>query len=856
MRIHFTLFVILSTAFLTPLYGQKKEVNPWLRAYANQPLKTDAKVSLFVKGDRAEILDFVTTVKGTYKGEISGYLFVSLPASSLHEFAQLSGVEYIDFNMYQPSLLNDTMRTSNRVNDAHAGTAPLNYPVTGKGVIVGVIDDGCELNHDDFKNPDGTTRILKIWDHSQSFDPLLTPAAFGYGREYDSTMINAGTAVHTNPQGHGTTVTGSAVGNGLATGTHKGVAPNADIVIVKTSFSLPNWTSTIADAVDYIYRVADAEGKSCVINASLGSYLGSHDGLDPAALYIDSLISAKRGRLMVCAAGNSGNQPPYHLGYEVTSDTTFTWFKVNSTNPALGTPGILLEIWADTADFNQVYYAVGADKVSPAYEHRGSTAFHNIQSNIGIYVQDSIMNNGNKIADVEFYAEQRGGQYVFYVIVPEPDSAAYNFRLSLTGVGKFDTWSAHWLGLNDIVTNLPGVVDFPDIIHYKLPDTLQTIVSSWACSDKVITTANYNNATGYIDMEGNLQTFNEPKGSKALTSSRGPTRTGLLKPNIAASGNGTMSTCPVNLQTFYAANDPTRLAWGGKHIRNGGTSMASPVVAGAGALLLELCPEIDVENFKTIITQTAFNDQFTGMSLPNVVWGHGKLDVFAALSQAPFMPVPSVTPEFCTGDSVDLSLVGNYLSYKWWDGSSSSFVRFNQPDAGWVYGIDNRGCLSDTMHFVVSELPLPLTPFIIYMNDTLVSSVTETAYQWYLDGNPITGATDSVLPQPVSGSYTVEVIGANGCSSFSSPYTHIGLKNDIPSSVKIYPNPFEHEFFVIGAPADSEFILHDNLGRVVPFQISKELIATKISLENKSVGIYFLTLNTGDLSITLKLLSR
>ncbi|MFN3917002.1 MAG: S8 family peptidase [Flavobacteriales bacterium] len=847
----------LIVVFLFPIicFSQQK-ANPWLISYLNQNRENQEQVSLFVKGEVNELKKILSKHNGVYKGSVKEYHFVTISFSGLTNLLENSAIWEIDFNMYAPDLLNDTMRTNNRVNDVHIPITPLNYPVTGKGVIVGIIDDGCELDHDDFKNPDGTTRILKIWDHSQSFDPVLTPTDFGYGREYDSVMINAGQAVHNNPQGHGTTVTGSAVGNGLATGTHKGVAPDAHLVIVKSNFSLPNWTSTIADAVDYIFRVADAEGMPCVINASLGTYLGSHDGLDATALYIDSLIDAKRGRLMVCAAGNSGHMPAYHLGYDVTSDTTFTWFKVNSSNSPLGVPGVLLEIWADTADFNQIYFSVGADKVNPNFQFRGSTQYYNVSDLFGGTVHDSIMNAGNKIAHVEYSAQLRGGQYVFYVSIPSPDSLDYNFRLSFTGNGRFDTWSAQWFRLNDMVTNVPSSIDFPDIVNYKFPDTLQSIVSSWACSPKVITTANYNNAMGYIDMVGNLQVFSQPPGTRATTSSRGPNRLGYMKPDIAASGNGTLSACPVNLQGFYAANDPSFLAQGGKHIRNGGTSMASPVVAGAGALLLERCPQLDANYFKTIITSTTYNDQHTGMNLPNVLWGAGKIDVFAAVASSLNTPVITSDFAYCEGDSLELVPDANYLSYAWSDGSLNSYLTVNQPGQNWFYGIDQRGCVSDTLYFSVTELSIPQIPVILYQNDTLFSSVIEDEFQWYFNGLAIVSSNDSILVNPPLGNYVVEVINADGCSSFSNPYAVTAVGEVFIDKILVYPNPFDNEIIIYGAKAGTQILIYDNLGKTILNKLVTHDGRFTLYTESYVSGVYFINLISGDSSITHKLMHR
>ncbi|MBK6527629.1 MAG: S8 family serine peptidase [Crocinitomicaceae bacterium] len=141
-------------------------------------------------------------------------------------------------------------------------------------VIIGYVDSGLDYNHADFKNADGTTRVLYYWDQTLGFDASLTPGKYGYGQVWDSTSINNGTCTSLDNNAHGTTVTGAGSGNGLATGTNKGVAPESDIIIVETNFSAPNWTLTVADAVDFIFSMADTLGKPAVVNTSVGDYLG------------------------------------------------------------------------------------------------------------------------------------------------------------------------------------------------------------------------------------------------------------------------------------------------------------------------------------------------------------------------------------------------------------------------------------------------------------------------------------------------------------------------------------------------------------------------------------------------------
>ena len=191
------------------------------------------------------------------------------------------------------------------------------------------------------------------------------------------------------------------------------------------------------------------------------------------------------------------------------------------------------------------------------------------------------------------------------------------------GTGQWDMWSGitpNW-NLNNFVENIPDAATMPKIVDYLMPDALKTIVSSWNCSEKVVTVGNVRNRAGHIDYNGNQYTpgaadFKEV-GNLSKNSSKGPTRTGLMKPDITAGGDVALSSAPmimVNNPGGYAAS----LDSGGWHIRNGGTSMASPIVAGAAALFLERCPNGTYQGFKNLVTSTAFTDQWTG-TVPNTL---------------------------------------------------------------------------------------------------------------------------------------------------------------------------------------------------------------------------------------------
>jgi len=240
------------------------------------------------------------------------WIYIQSSLSHLQELVKSESIDDFYFDNAIPTALADSARLLHYVNQVHNGTGGLDSPYTGKGVIIGIVDQGLDFTHPDFKNDDGTTRFLRYWDHTLSSGGPASP--YGYGIVWNEEQINNGTCISTeNGTGHGTTVAGMACGNANANGQNRGMAPEANLIIVESNFSLPNWTMTIADACDYIFKVADTLGMPAVVNLSLGSYLGSHDGDDPASEYMESLLDEKPGRIIVCAAGNSGAKGKYHV---------------------------------------------------------------------------------------------------------------------------------------------------------------------------------------------------------------------------------------------------------------------------------------------------------------------------------------------------------------------------------------------------------------------------------------------------------------------------------------------------------------------------------------------------------------
>lgn len=165
----------------------------------------------------------------------------------------------------------------------------LGMPLTGKGILVACVDSGIDYSHPDFRNQDGSTRILRLWDQSIPGNP---PKGYVIGTEYTSEQINAALAAETKAErerivpsrdlsGHGTGVMGIAAGNGRASeGIYRGVAYESDLIVVKLGVSQEGGfprTTELLQGIDYVLRQAVTLGKPVALNLSFGNNYGSHE---------------------------------------------------------------------------------------------------------------------------------------------------------------------------------------------------------------------------------------------------------------------------------------------------------------------------------------------------------------------------------------------------------------------------------------------------------------------------------------------------------------------------------------------------------------------------------------------------
>lgn len=616
-----------------------------LNLYKHLPeLLQKTNIGFYVKGNSQDIKRICNQYKCKYFEKVKNWHYLRIDPTQLEEFINLSEISSYHIPYGHGTPLNDTMRANNRINNIHNGNSPLSSSFSGNGVIIGFIDTGIDFNHGDFKNADGTTRLISLWDQTLSTSSN-TPQPYGYGQHWNANGINLGFAsAHNDVYGHGSLVAGTAAGNGLASSKHKGIAYDSDIIAVEVDFGA-NFLANVQDATQYIYHIADSLGMPCVINASAGTYFGSHDGNDPSAQFINNLITSSNSHLFVCSAGNSGGNYIHLQQNSVNNDTVFTLFDKNNNLDygaygcvpyCYGDNSVHLIGFADVANFNNVSLAVSAFM---GENQSGISSFFTVQDYLagnyytdgyGAYVDSILNDNNDRLGMVFMFASLQYGSVYKYEIIISPDSTTnYLWGLHSTGSGKSDIWSDEtYISKSKIIRSTDAAFPFSSIpSNYIDPDSLQNMCSSFQCLSSVITVANYVNDSGYVNSLGNWVNEGGVRGEIASSSSTGPTRNGLIKPDIAASGKTTVSSYPDYL---LSSKTSAQLGDGGLHYRNGGTSMSSPVVAGIAALYLEKCNQSNYQNFKTDLINSAYTDNFTG-SIPNFSFGYGKADGFQTL---------------------------------------------------------------------------------------------------------------------------------------------------------------------------------------------------------------------------------
>lgn len=472
---------------------------------------------------------------------IPGYAVLTVPESQIDFLSRVEEIEYIE----KPKRLYFQLQEGKEASCILPVTGRPPY-LTGRGVIVGIADSGIDLSHEEFRNPDGTTRILALWDQTLVPDEeagLRSPWGFQTGVEFTADQINEAltsgmtgrmTALPTRDiSGHGTSVAAIAAGN-------QGVAPQSDLLVVRLGIPAEEGfprTTELMRAVTYMIRKAVALGRPIAINLSFGNTYGSHDGTSLLERFLDN--AAEIGRTVICVgSGNEGAAMGHASGRALTE--TRVELSVGNYERAFG-----LQIWKNYADVFRILLT------SPGGESRlidtGRTA-------------DIGQTRRERMEDTEL---------LLYLGEPAPYSVQQEVYIDFLPVERYvnpGVWTITFVPVSVVTGSysmyLPSVSSIGSETHFFAP-TPEVTLTIPSTSSKVITVGAYDTAyDAYADFSGRGYLFGQSSVDRIGSI--------FSKPDLAAPGVGIV----------------TAAAEGG-YVSVTGTSFATPFVTGSAALMME-----------------------------------------------------------------------------------------------------------------------------------------------------------------------------------------------------------------------------------------------------------------------------
>ena len=481
-------------------------------------------------------LSFLTEAALEYTLLLGNYAILRLPIDLLEPLSLLPQITYME----KPKRLYFAVangKAASCITPVQSGPAGL----FGKGVLVACIDSGIDYAHPDFCNPDGTTRILYLWDQTIPGNP---PNGYHIGTLYNAEQINAALNAPDKTEryqivpskdlsGHGTAVLGIAAGNGLSSqGALRGVASESPLVVVKLGTPEPNSfprTTQLMQALDYVVRLSMELQMPTAINISFGNSYGSHSGTSLLSTYINTVSNLGQNVISIGTGneGISGNHTSGTLEEGIPYDVEIS---VGQYEPTTN-----LQIWknyVDTIDI-QIIHPNGTI-VGPIQPVLGPLRLRLKNTELLIYYgMPSPFSTSQEI-----YIDFLPAGTQSYI-----DTGSWIIRLLPRRIvdGTFHMW-------------LPGGGSLGTDTRFYLPnpETTLTIPSTARSS---IAVAAYNSALqSYADFSGRGFTRNFEE----------------IKPDLAAPG--------VNIQSTRS---------GGGYGTFTGTSFATPFVTGAAALMME-----------------------------------------------------------------------------------------------------------------------------------------------------------------------------------------------------------------------------------------------------------------------------
>ena len=461
-----------------------------------------------------------------------GYAVVTLPELEIDAYSDREQVEFIE----KPKRLYfETFegREASCILPVQNGDDGL----SGEGILVGVVDSGVDYFHPDFRNEDGSSRILKLWDQSIPGNP---PEGYIRGTEYMKDEMDEALALGETEgrrlvpsrdfSRHGTAVLGIAAGNGRASGgVNRGIAYKSDLLVVKMGNARENSfprTTELMEGIDYLVRQATQMGKPIAVNISFGNNYGSHRGDSLLETYISN--AANVGRSVICVGtGNNGNDRIHAAGKLRQGQTEIIEVGIGTYETTLN-----LQLWKAYADEIEIFIETpSGEKLPELSEKIGTQRYRAGETDLLIYY--------GKPGPFQVTQE------IYFEFIPTGTYLTSGiWKLYLRGrrikEGNYNLW-------------LPGGNILNPMTGFYQPVASETLTIP-STAAKVITVGAYDSRlNAYADFSG-----------------RGGERLSYPKPDLVAPGVNITAPVP-----------------GGGYANVTGTSFATPFVTGAAALMME-----------------------------------------------------------------------------------------------------------------------------------------------------------------------------------------------------------------------------------------------------------------------------
>ena len=517
------------------------------------------------------------------------YAIVTLPESMLDEYSRRPQIEFIEkpTRLYFEDLFSKEASCITQVQRDEPG----NLRLTGRGVLIGIVDSGVDYRHPAFLTADGKSRILRLWDQSIPGNP---PEGYATGTEYTNEEINEALSLSVQEgrrlvpsedgSGHGTAVLGVAAGSDFSRGAvNRGVAYESDLLVVKMGIprqdSFPR-TTELMQGVDYLVRQAIRLGRPIALNLSFGNNYGSHRGDSLLETYLDNVSGM--GKNVICVGmGNNGNDALHTGGKLSPGEIQEIELGVGAFEPTLN-----VQLWKNYEDEMEIYLEHPAgERVGPLFETLGAQRWQAGNTELLIYYGKPAPYHVTQEIYVDFLPQDEKTPYV--------DSGVWKIILAARNIknGEYFLW-------------LPGGKTLNPGTAFYLPRPQGTLTIP-ATARRVISVGAYDaRQNTYADFSG--------RGCRALP---------YPKPDLAAPG-----------VDIYAPRP------GGGYAAFTGTSFSTPFVTGAAALLMEWGiirrndPYLYGEKLKAYLRRGAKALQGSE-KLPNDLIGWGRLCLESSLPE-------------------------------------------------------------------------------------------------------------------------------------------------------------------------------------------------------------------------------